>query len=389
MKYIYYLILLTVIFGGCTKELPYPDLENEELLVLNGLISPGEIPAVHLSQSCHISDLSCEQKKVINAQVFLKDESGNVLAEMTHEADGIYTAKEFQIEHYKTYKIEASNAGLETISAKAKIPKSFNCTLIDFDEEVYLEHLSRTFQIEIEDNPDEENYYLIDGWVDILNGEHEEYEYEVNGYVYPHVGFLTNDVNAENMALTSTTDVVSHPLEFVFLPDKNFNGESYQLEFGLFEEDVSFDKYYELKAHISVKSVSKEVYDYYRSVSLRKLTVANFLSEPAQIFSNIEKGIGIFGGYTEQEFILDLPPTEFWIGEGFRIENRGCTAPCTVKFFSDMGKKVNFVWDFGDGTTSTERDPEHIYETAGIYTVSLQASIGDNHYLSSEDLEIK
>ncbi|MCU0346286.1 MAG: PKD domain-containing protein [Saprospiraceae bacterium] len=30
-----------------------------------------------------------------------------------------------------------------------------------------------------------------------------------------------------------------------------------------------------------------------------------------------------------------------------------------------------FAWDFGDGTTSTERDPAHVYEVAGTYMVSV------------------
>lgn len=33
----------------------------------------------------------------------------------------------------------------------------------------------------------------------------------------------------------------------------------------------------------------------------------------------------------------------------------------------------SYLWDFGDGTTSTERDPMHIYDAAGTYTVKLTA----------------
>ena len=34
------------------------------------------------------------------------------------------------------------------------------------------------------------------------------------------------------------------------------------------------------------------------------------------------------------------------------------------------------VWDFGDGTTSSEANPTHTYATAGIYTVSLTVTAG-------------
>lgn len=50
----------------------------------------------------------------------------------------------------------------------------------------------------------------------------------------------------------------------------------------------------------------------------------------------------------------------------------GC-APFEVTF-SNFSVGDQFFWDFGDGTTSTEETPTHIYEDPGLYTVSLIAS---------------
>ncbi|MDC1395214.1 PKD domain-containing protein [Bacteroidia bacterium] len=51
-----------------------------------------------------------------------------------------------------------------------------------------------------------------------------------------------------------------------------------------------------------------------------------------------------------------------------------CTAPFMVTF-SDLSTKTkatdNYLWSFGDGTTSTERNPSHTYTTLGDYTVNL------------------
>ena len=43
--------------------------------------------------------------------------------------------------------------------------------------------------------------------------------------------------------------------------------------------------------------------------------------------------------------------------------------------FTNMSSEnaVSFLWEFGDGTTSTERDPMHIYTSEGTYTVRLTA----------------
>ncbi|MCC6725909.1 MAG: hypothetical protein IT258_15480, partial [Saprospiraceae bacterium] len=45
-----------------------------------------------------------------------------------------------------------------------------------------------------------------------------------------------------------------------------------------------------------------------------------------------------------------------------------------------------FVWDFGDGNTSTERDPAHVYEMAGAYQVSVVVTEGgcDNFSIEKE-----
>ncbi len=49
----------------------------------------------------------------------------------------------------------------------------------------------------------------------------------------------------------------------------------------------------------------------------------------------------------------------------------GC-APYSVTF-RNTGRGTSFVWDFGDGNTSTERNPSHTYTTGGIYTITLIA----------------
>jgi len=50
-------------------------------------------------------------------------------------------------------------------------------------------------------------------------------------------------------------------------------------------------------------------------------------------------------------------------------------APLTVTFNdTSTGNVTAWIWDFGDGNTSTEQNPSHTYASPGIYTVSLNAS---------------
>lgn len=49
--------------------------------------------------------------------------------------------------------------------------------------------------------------------------------------------------------------------------------------------------------------------------------------------------------------------------------------PLTVNFTNTTtGKMPDYLWDFGDGTNSTLKNPNHIYSIAGVYTVTLTAT---------------
>ena len=53
----------------------------------------------------------------------------------------------------------------------------------------------------------------------------------------------------------------------------------------------------------------------------------------------------------------------------------GGEAPLTVKFTDQsVGSPTTYYWQFGDGTTSTERNPTHTYDIPGAYTVTFQAT---------------
>jgi serine protease len=64
------------------------------------------------------------------------------------------------------------------------------------------------------------------------------------------------------------------------------------------------------------------------------------------------------------------PPTANFSGEPTSGD-----APLTVQFTdASTGDPTSWSWTFGDGATSTARNPQHIYQAPGSYTVSLTAS---------------
>ena len=66
--------------------------------------------------------------------------------------------------------------------------------------------------------------------------------------------------------------------------------------------------------------------------------------------------------------IVDMPKADF----SFSSDNN-FLAPTTVSFNNDSQSSSSYLWDFGDGQTSTLENPTHKFDTPGNYIVSLTA----------------
>lgn len=69
-------------------------------------------------------------------------------------------------------------------------------------------------------------------------------------------------------------------------------------------------------------------------------------------------------------------------------------APDTIQFTNtsvslEAGGNVNYTWNFGDGITSTEKDPVHIFKNPGTYKVTLVASNSDQLVTTEQNILIK
>jgi parallel beta-helix repeat protein len=56
----------------------------------------------------------------------------------------------------------------------------------------------------------------------------------------------------------------------------------------------------------------------------------------------------------------------------FTVDKTSGPAPIQIRFTdTSIGNPSQWLWDFGDGTTSSEQNPAHMYSWAGIFTVKL------------------
>lgn len=73
----------------------------------------------------------------------------------------------------------------------------------------------------------------------------------------------------------------------------------------------------------------------------------------------------------------------------FTLDSDDARAPTKVLFSNQSEKAETYLWDFGDGNTSTEAEPEHKYYLSGNYTITLKAKKGKKENMTSQTLQVE
>ena len=74
----------------------------------------------------------------------------------------------------------------------------------------------------------------------------------------------------------------------------------------------------------------------------------------------------------------------------FTVSSEGGPVPHEVSFTpAETGGGVAFLWDFGDGATSDERSPTHIYQDAGLLTARLTVTNGGSQGTSEHQVTLE
>jgi serine protease len=177
--------------------------------------------------------------------------------------------------------------------------------------------------------------------------------------------------------------------------------------------DQNGDGYPDGILQMSLRTASSFGYYFYQGTSMASphvaavaaLLISNGVTGPAnirQILRTTAKDLGSSGwdsesGYglvdaqaalnTASSFSMNNPPIAdaggFYVGEtgsSVQFDGSGSGDP--------DGDAINFLWNFGDGTTSTLEFPSHTFSTSGTYTVTLTVNDGDLESQNSTTAEI-
>jgi len=137
------------------------------------------------------------------------------------------------------------------------------------------------------------------------------------------------------------------------------------------------------------------------AIAFRNLTV--YLTTNSQYtdarFYAIQSAIDLFGACTQQVSSTGTAWYAVGVGSPYSTtvnadftasQTSSCSLPFTANFTDQSSNATSYLWNFGDGSTSTLTNPSHTYTQAGNYTVTLQvsSSCGTDSLISASYIQV-
>lgn len=297
------IILALVIISGCTKYLDFEGEDAEPRLVLNGIFTPDSTFRIELSHSAgYISQQPL--RTLHNGNVVVYSENGEFLDSLKHAGKGIYKGV-VTAQAGKSYKIGASAPTFENIYAVDYIPEpvfvsSWNVSPSD----IGLTEYSYTLDVDfvINDQRGVQNYYVLEFYG--KRSYYVKYEYDPNTedlvpdtVFFDDPGLQRLPFETSESILTSETDLAfdegSYYASSLAFCDNLFDGKSQK-----FRVRLSFYMDGITDIEMVLKSCSEAYYRYKRSIENYRNADGDPFSQPVQVYTNIENGLGIWAGYS-------------------------------------------------------------------------------------------
>ena len=308
LKILVSLIAFTLFLTSCEKELDINFKDDEQKIVVNSLLNDQEAISIEISKSFQpgFGNLEGVQiSEVENASVDLFE--NDILMEtlsyskMTGDVLGKYRSTVVPNPNHR-YSIKVMNADEDVIEGQTSLPQlpSISNTLAEEFETSFGITKAFTFSFNLIDSSGEQYYYFYMDIpvMEILSSgdtvllRHEPLQIGLdddnNKQLYLKYGFVFSDENFDESdhTISGSADIHLGFLDFL-------------------RKDDGIEAFVDLsKIRLTIHSLSKETYLFYQSHSLYLTNQYEFYTEPINVFSNIENGLGIFGGAAVKEELI-------------------------------------------------------------------------------------
>ena len=281
-------VLAIVVVLGCEKPVSVNIPDHDRQIVARALYSPDSLWQVNVSSSVGFRDTR-GPFPLKDATVEIR-EGSTLIETLVHAEDGVFTGRQSRPEAGKTYTLNVSAPGYESVSAESMLPIASNAPQIVIDqssnntEDPYI-----NIGITVDDPPSERNFYAIE--VEVIE------EYEVDGELqrsrYQYF-FETNDVVLLGL---SALDGQEETFDSRYFQDDVFDGKTETIDIRVLDPQFDFYDFegkHTIVLHFYVTNES--YFRFFKTAQEQRENEGNPFSEPVRIFSNMSNGFGIFAG---------------------------------------------------------------------------------------------
>lgn len=318
--YLWSLLLVAMFAISCEKEITFDGNEQSPLLVLNGIVSPDTSVwvTVQRSQFFLSNNRSYTLGTTAKVALFVNDVFvENLLPTDEKTYHGTYVPKTGDV-----IRVDVSAAGYPSVSATTTIPeppkvkyKSEENTSKWVDAEVYHNDViivgrkrmqTNTVIYELDDDAQRGDAYFF---AQRSEGVDYEGKYSIQHFpepirtVMPGLGMSKQSMSMFEILMGESISQDDGPIINV-VSDDLFNGRKVDTRFNVeftTETDLTDPAYTaepeQLTYTFCVGSMSPEYYEFLVSITKAYNNEGEMVSEPVQITSNVQGGIGLLGAY--------------------------------------------------------------------------------------------
>ncbi len=290
------LLFSFLVLAGCTKEHPIDSILIKEKIVVNSLTQADSLFTFNISSSIFITDNQRPQQ-ITGADVKLLDENNNLLEQVPETSPGVFVSSLRAIPQ-NSYYLTVDAPELDMVYSNIKTPSPTSVVSLDHKLTSFSLKKVQKVELQINDSPTEDNFYLINAYGLITDSLGGQYKFLTTVF--------TADANTENGDINQNTDenlavyikdLVAHPMDNTIKTTVLVNIEDIER----FASQL-FLPVEQIDLVVQVYSVNEDLYKYafsYEKLQQAGEHIGGLLGIPGtvNVHSNIENGIGIFGCY--------------------------------------------------------------------------------------------
>jgi len=342
-----WILIIGSLFVSCEKTIEFDDNTIRPMMVVNGILEPGQPIQVYIHKSRSIVEEHSSYKPLPDADVALSidgrfeekldfvSKTDDLHEDLMKDPDSVHSlensyfqSKNIVAESGRTYRLEIKQEGMDDVVCETRVPYPVEINELTHTTEEKEEAFGFTtwsvgIAMQFTDPVSVSNYYRLGltgetGYekkiqLDMFFGDYSEGEFIPEEFIpsdtliqYKHTIYYisTKDPVLLQNERGNILGEGDYSLQFT---DELFDGNQYTLTFNIPLQRklyLAYGEYYQ--ANIELEHLSRELYEYVISKIKQSGTANNPFAEPVPVYSNIEGGVGIFGSLAKSSSSLQI-----------------------------------------------------------------------------------